>query len=412
MIPTPRQSAADTLRHSKFDLGAAIDRLQDAFSGILHELSSSAAGGGASLAVWSSEKHLLSVHGGEAAAGKPWTASTPCLIWSASKGIAAACALHALHANGISLHTPVATLWPEFAASGKERTTFAELLSHRAGLAAIDQTGLAITDHEAVATCLAAQPPNWPADGSHGYGARTFGFLLDEIVRRAAGETLADSWERLFRRPLGLDLWFGLPTALMDSAATVLPPRVPPPPGPFTKAFGDRQSLTRRALSDPGGPLPPAIMNTPAMRAASIPSLGAIATADALARFYAILACGQAPFLTGDTLAALQSPAQSPARSPAQTSPQTTISSGLDRVLIDRTSFAAGFMTNAYGVYGPSPSAFGHPGAGGTLAFADPALGLGFAFIPSGMHPGALPGPRTRSLVAAFYGLSPMLIDG
>ena len=408
MIPTPRQAAAHASPHSQLDLAAAIDRLQAAFDKILHEISLTAVGGGASLAVWSSEKQLLSVHGGEAAAGKPWTASTPCLIWSASKGIAAACALHALHANGLSLHTPVATLWPEFAAAGKARTTFAELLSHQAGLAAINQTGLAITDHEAVATCLASQPPNWPADGSHGYGARTFGFLLDEIVRRAAGETLADSWERLFRRPLGLDLWFGLPAALMDTAATVLPPRVPPPPGPFTRAFGERESLTRRALSDPGGPLPPAIMNTPAMRAASIPSLGAIATADALARFYAILACGQAPFLSGETLAALQSPAQSP----AQTSPQTTISSGPDRVLIDMTSFAAGFMTNAYGVYGPSPSAFGHPGAGGTLAFADPALGLGFAFTPSGMHPGALPGPRTRSLVAAFYGLSPMLIDG
>lgn len=415
MIPTPRPSAAHASLHSQLDLAAAIDRLQAAFDKILHEISLTAVGGGAALAVWSSDKPLLSVHGGEASPGKPWTASTSCLIWSASKGIAAACALQALHANGIPLHTPVATLWPEFAASGKTWTTFAELLSHEAGLAAIDQTGLAITDHEAVAACLASQPPNWPADGSHGYGARTFGFLLDEIVRRAAHETLADSWERIFRRPLGLDLWFGLPAALMDTAATVLPPRVPPSPGPFTKAFGDRESLTRRALSDPGGPLPPAIMNTPAMRAASIPSLGAIATADALARFYAILACGEAPFLSGETLAALQSPSQSPSQSPgispnrgpAQTSPQTTMSSGPDRVLIDMTSFAAGFMTNAYGVYGPSLSAFGHPGAGGTLAFADPSLGLGFAFIPSGMHPGALPGPRTRSLVAAFYGLSP-----
>jgi CubicO group peptidase (beta-lactamase class C family) len=62
-------------------------------------------------------------------------------------------------------------------------------------------------------------------------------------------------------------------------------------------------------------------------------------------------------------------------------------------------------MTNAYGVYGPSPAAFGHPGAGGSLAFADPSLGLGFAFIPSAMHPGALPGPRTQSLIAALYGL-------
>jgi CubicO group peptidase (beta-lactamase class C family) len=61
-------------------------------------------------------------------------------------------------------------------------------------------------------------------------------------------------------------------------------------------------------------------------------------------------------------------------------------------------------MTNDFGVYGPSPSAFGHPGAGGSIAFADPEHGLGFAFIPSAMHPGALPGPRTRKLVSALYG--------
>ena len=86
---------------------------------------------------------------------------------------------------------------------------------------------------------------------------------------------------------------------------------------------------------------------------------------------------------------------------------RNTLSSGPDRVLIDQTSFSAGFMTNASGIFGPCPDAFGHPGAGGSLAFADPSLGLGFAFIPSAMHPGALPGPRTRSLVAALYGVAP-----
>jgi CubicO group peptidase (beta-lactamase class C family) len=346
--------------------------------------------GGASLAVWQHGRPLLSLYGGEAAAGRAWTASTPCLIWSASKGIAAACTLHALQEQHVPLDTAVAKIWPEFAAAGKAELTLAQLLSHRAGLAAIDEKGLAITDHEAVAAALAAQPPNWPADGSHGYGARTFGFLLDEIVRRLAGEPLATYWERIFRGPLGLDLWFGLPQRLTDTAATVIAPKTPPAPGPFTKAFGDSSSLTRRALAEPGGLLTPAVMNSPAMRRGSIPSLGAIATADALARFYSLLGGDGAPFFREETLVAMR----------------TTLSSGPDRVLVDQTSFSAGFMTNAHGVYGPSPAAFGHPGAGGSLAFADPALGLGFAFIPSAMHPGALPGPRTQSLIAALYRLA------
>ena len=242
---------------------------------------------------------------------------------------------------------------------------------------------------ELVVAALAAQPPNWPVDGSHGYGARTFGFLLDEIVRRVAGETLGGRWERVFRGPLGLDLWFGIPADRADTAATVIASKVAPAPGPFTRAYADPSSLTRRALADPGGPLTPTTMNTPAMRSTCIPSLGAISTADALARFYSILAGGGGPFFRPESLVAMS----------------TSLSSGPDRVLIDATSFSVGFMTNAHGVYGPSPAAFGHPGAGGAVAFADPATGIGFAFIPSAMHPGALPGPRTRGLIAALYGI-------
>lgn len=374
-----------------FEQGAALDRLEQVFAAIAGQTPAGVFAGGASLAVWRNGQPLLSLHGGEAAEGRSWTASTPCLIWSASKGVAAACTLHVLQEHRIPLDTAVTKLWPEFAAAGKDTITLAHLLSHQAGLAAIDQQGLSITDHEAVAASLAAQSPNWPADGSHGYGARTFGFLLDEIVRRVAGETLGSSWERIFRGPLGLDLWFGLPAERIDTAATVIAPKTPPAPGPFTRAFVDRSSLTRRALSEPGGLLSPAAMNSPAMRTASLPSLGAIATADALAHFYSLLGGAGSPFFRDESLAAMR----------------TTLSRGPDRVLIDQTSFSAGFMTNASGIFGPCPDAFGHPGAGGSLAFADPCLGLGFAFIPSAMHPGALPGPRTRSLVAALYGVAP-----
>lgn len=367
-----------------FDPKAASERLEKAFESALAENSH----GGLAIALWHNGKPILSLCGGEAAPGIAWTSSTPCLIWSASKGVAAAVTLHALQENGIPITGRVADLWPEFAASGKDRITLSELLSHRAGLAAIDRKGLAINDHDRVAVALAAQPPNWSIDGTHGYGARTFGFLLDEIVRRVTGETLGDRWERIFRKPLGLDLWFGLPEALATSAATMIAPMTPPSPGPFSKAFGDPTSLTRRALGEPGGTLTPSFMNTPAMRTSSLPSMGAIATADSLARFYNLLANDGGGLFRSETLAAMRS----------------TLASGPDRVLLEETSFSAGFMTNDFGYFGPSTSSFGHPGAGGSIAFANPEDGIGFAFIPSAMHPGALPGPRTRKLLAALYG--------
>ena len=212
-----------------FHADAAVERLKNVFQQILAETTA----GGVSLALWYDEKLILSLHGGEASPGLTWQAETPCLIWSASKGVAATVTLHALQEKGISLTTRVADLWPEFTASGKDRISLLELLSHRAGLAAIDQRGLSITDHETVVAALAAQAPNWDFDGTHGYGARTFGFLLDEIVRRTTGETLSTRWERLFREPLDLNLWFGLPAEILESAATVIAPKVPPAPGPF-----------------------------------------------------------------------------------------------------------------------------------------------------------------------------------
>ena len=369
----------------RFDPAAAIDRLAAAFAELLAESKQ----GGAALAIYQGEKCLLSLHGGEASPGSPWTQSTPCLIWSASKGVTAACALHAIQEHDLALETPVSRLWPDFTAEGKAHITLAELLSHRAGLAAINERGLSITDHESVANALAAQPPNWdPASGIHGYGARTFGFLLDELIRRVSGMNLTDYWNKVFREPLDLDLWFGVPESILPEVTTIIAPKTPPSPSDFSRVFGDPNSLTRRALSEPGGILTPSVMNIPAMRTASISSLGAIATADALARFYSLLATPNRFF---DDKSRLQM--------------QTTLSSGLDRVLLEQTSFSAGFMTNNFGVYGPSKSAFGHPGAGGSLGFADPQLGLGFAFIPSAMHPGALPGARTRKFVHALYGM-------
>lgn len=372
---------------TSFDPAAAAERLTIAFSELLSETGC----GGAALALYQRDRCILSLYGGKASPSKPWTATTPCLIWSASKGIASACLLHALQEHSIALEAPVAALWPEFAANGKEKISLAQLLSHQAGLAAMNIQGLSIIDHESIIAALASQAPNWDIiAGGHGYGARTFGFLLDEIIRRMTGMTLSQYWNQTFREPLNLDLWFGFPEDRLGDVATVIAPKTPPTPSDFSRAFANPSSLTRRALSEPGGILTPSVMNTPAMRRASIPSLGAIATADALARFYALLANQNSFF-----------------REATHLHMQRTLSRGLDFTLLEPTSFSAGFMSNHDGVYGPSATAFGHPGAGGSLGFADPESGLGLAFIPSAMHPGALPGPRTQKLLHSLYHRAP-----
>ena len=91
---------------------------------------------------------------------------------------------------------------------------------------------------------------------------------------------------------------------------------------------------------------------------------------------------------------------------------QRTLVQGVDRVLLTDTAFSAGFMRDPVSldgkklraIFGPSPSAFGHPGAGGSHAFADPERRIGFAYVMNQMEPGVLPGPKALRLVEAVCG--------
>ena len=154
------------------------------------------------------------------AANNPWTPDTLVLIWSATKGLGSACLLHALQEHDIAIEQQVAEFWPEFAQTGKGEITFAQLLSHQAGLAALDHK-VDVLDYAAVIRALEKQKPLWPPGTAHGYHARTFGFLLDELIRRIALTTAGEYWRHVFAEPLGLDIWIGLPEEQNSRVATM-----------------------------------------------------------------------------------------------------------------------------------------------------------------------------------------------
>src|SRR5437868_10918367 len=118
---------------------------------------------GAAISVWQNAKPILDLHGGfrDARREQSWTKDTLVLIWSATKGLGSACLLHVLQEHKIDIDRRVGEFWPEFAQAGKEKITLAELLSHQAGLAALDRK-IDILDYEAVIEALEKQEPNWP----------------------------------------------------------------------------------------------------------------------------------------------------------------------------------------------------------------------------------------------------------
>src|SRR6267142_6964317 len=110
---------------------------------------------GAAVSIWQNGKELLELHGGfrDVRREQPWSEDTIVLIWSATKGLGSACLLHVLQENKIDIERRVGEFWSEFAQAGKENITLAQLLSHQAGLAALDQK-VDVLDYAAVIDAL------------------------------------------------------------------------------------------------------------------------------------------------------------------------------------------------------------------------------------------------------------------
>ena len=324
------------------------------------------------------------------------------LVWSATKGIGSACLLHVLQEDKINVDRRVSEFWPEFGQSGKSGVTITQLVSHSAGLCALDQNA-EVTDYSAVIRALEKQAPLWPPGSGHGYHARTFGFLIDELTRRIAGISISKYWRTVFAEPLSLDFWIGLPEQINSRCASIYAAKTSVPPEQKNRQSGSDfyrdlitpGTLQRRTFSSPYRLNAVSDMNKPENRAREFVSFGGIGSASALAKFYAMLAndgeIDGRRFFSSDAISLMT----------------TTISDDLDRVFEIPTALSAGFMKDSASVrrniFGPSADAFGHPGAGGSHAFADPENKISFAYVMNQMEQSVLPSEKSLRLIDAVY---------
>jgi CubicO group peptidase (beta-lactamase class C family) len=353
---------------------------------------------GAAVAVYKDGVKVVDLWGGtrDADGTEPWAVDTAQVVRSATKGVAAAVPL-LLHQRGqLDLDAPVGTYWPEFKAAGKERALVRHLLSHRAGVPALDRplTVAEAADGTSGAHAVAAQAPAWAPGTDHGYHAQTYSWLLSELVRRVTGRTIGRWTAEELARPLGLDFWIGVPDDEAHRIGRIGRIDEPPtasggglklrPKRSVAEAYRDPDSLTRRAF---GAIDPMPDENDPGYRAAELPASNGVSTARALARFYAATISE----VDGHRLFA-----------PATlTLARTEESTGPDRVLVVGTRFGLGYM-----LHGPAspllgPGSFGHPGRGGSLGFADPESGIALGYVTNGMRKGVTADPRAQALVRA-----------
>jgi CubicO group peptidase (beta-lactamase class C family) len=350
---------------------------------------------GAAVAVTIDGKSVVDLWGGHADAGRtrPWERDTIVHVWSTTKPLTALCA-HVLIDRGVlDVEAPVARYWPEFAAGGKADVRVQHLLTHRAGLAAVRSPlpPAAIYDWKTMAGALAAQEPWWEPGAHVGYHVLTFGWLVGEVVRRVSGKSLGRFFRDEVSRPLEVDFHIGL--AAEEDARTADTIATPPtdPGDLLVQALGDPESMRAKAFFNP--PFVPELVNTRAWRATEIPAANGHGNARAVARLYGALARG------GELDGVRLLRAATLVRATHEWCRGTCLVTGVPCRL------GLGFaLALPEWPLGPGAHSFGHPGAGGSLGFADPDARLGFGYTPNRMEPGfAMKPPRLMALVDAVY---------
>ncbi len=357
---------------------------------------------GGACCIYQHGRKVVDLWGGlrDTASGEPWRHDTMVVVHSATKG-PAAMAIALAHSRGwLDYDQRVCVYWPEFAQAGKERITVRQLLAHQAGLFGFDELvdGKVVADLDRLAGVMARQRPEWEPGERQAYHAITLGFYESELLRRVdpAYRSLGKLFADEIAAPLGLDFHIGLPSSIPDARIAPLEPpsvwkRMTSMPLALTWAAMSKRSVLYRALIANPGTGFYIDAERKVLRELEVPSGGGVGTARAIANAYGVFACGGHELgLRPETLEALRAEA-TPSRH-----------GFFDECLRGTAKFSLGFMKPSEGFPFGHPGAYGAPGAGGAMGYADPALGIGYGYVTSrmGMH---LSGdPRDIALRAAI----------
>jgi CubicO group peptidase (beta-lactamase class C family) len=353
---------------------------------------------GAALCVYLHGQPVVDLWGGVADArqGRSWASDTVSVIFSCTKGLMSILVARLVEDGLLDYDAPVARYWPEFAAAGKAGVKVRHLLNHQAGLSAPreDLSTADILDWNGVTGRLAAQDPLWVPGSGYAYHAITHGWLAGELVRRVTGKSVSAAFREMISQPLGADAWIGLPAAEQERVAHLvvgasLAEQTSPTPASDTDWLWRAMTL--------GKALPPTLVepdggfNDPRLREAEIPGAGGIASAHALARIWSATVWPTNGVRLLDPATVARATRVETSGPPVFDVPPPWPRWGMGFQL---DSEARRYLTGA---------GFGHDGAGGQVAFAEPRLGLGFAYLTNLME--GQGDMRATSIVDTLRGL-------
>jgi CubicO group peptidase (beta-lactamase class C family) len=319
---------------------------------------------------------------------RPVTSDSLFPVFSVTKGIVAAALLAQLSRGDLELDATVGSYWPVFARNDKQAATVGHVLAHAAGVPQMP-AGVGVDemcDWDRMLALVAGLEPMWRPGERCGYHAYTFGWLAGELLRAASGQpgTAGDIVRRLVCAPAGVtDFWIGAPTEVHDRIVSVVREPGPAPP---------HRELLSRAIPPHLAP-GPAVYGRASVRAACLPAAGGVATARSIATIYAMLACDP-------ERAAISRAWAGRLDRPQREELDCVLGTPIARSLGFYVAPAAGSALAP--PFDGSGRSFGHPGAGGSLGWAEPELGAGFAITRSRMTSSSWGDPHVQELVAAL----------
>ena len=357
---------------------------------------------GAALSVRHHGEIVVDLWGGLAdpRGGTPWQEDTLSVIFSCTKGLSSILAARLVQEGRLNYQAPVVEYWPEFGAAGKAGVTVKDLLAHRSGLSAPRDvlTTADVIDWTSVVARLAEQAPLWDPDSGWGYHAITHGWLIGEVIRRITGLTVGQYFQQLVAGPLKAEAWIGLPASLTDRVAKMQVGST------LAQLIAQQDEARQPGVTDwsdramtLGEAWPAALVgdgigfNDPRVQRAEIPGAGGISSAQALATIWSatIEETEGVRLLEEVTLReALQVQSEGP--------PVFDVPGPWPR-------WGMGFQLDSEARRYLTPDGFGHDGAGGQVAFADPVLGIGFAFLTNQME--AIADVRGTAIVDSLRGV-------
>ena len=367
------------------------------------EIITQAPDSGAAVSIWHKGKNVVNLWGGLANKDTKaaWNEETKVVVFSCTKGLMSLAIAQLFQAGKISYDDLVVKHWPEYQGAGKEKTTIGQLVSHQAGVPffAEDIQFDQVINWDYMISQIEQESPMWVPGSEYAYHAITHGWLTGELIRRVTGMSPGEYLAKELSSPLKADTWLGLPAELESKVAPSYAH------ADLTSFFVDLKAKN----TDAGNFLIRSLtlgeafsmnlvgknegFNSQAVHAAEIPGAGGISTAHGISKIWSsVVHETDGIRLLSDETVKYVTKVQSEGK------PFTDLEPPYSK-------FGMGFQLDSPARGYLTKFSFGHDGAGGQCAFADPEHKIGFAFVTTEMRGGEVEDTRATRLIGDLHSI-------